>query len=568
MRENMKLYKIIGLAAVPLALTQCAVQEVEKTAPAAHNFEVFARTDDTRTVNDGMSTLWVDGDRFNLFHAAAGARTYASDGAFTVDDPGTGHATGTVTSLGSGEYDWFMTYPYATGATSPAAVPVTVGAAAGTAQTQAGADDMAHLAGAAVPLWGKASAVAADATPSLAVAPAVSVIAVKVTNPGAADVTVTEVKFKAPESIVGAFSLDITGETPAFTAVDASDEAVLSVSGKALLKPGEDGLFYLVVKPFAAGAGATLTLTVNDQARTVTLSRPTTFAPGKVKTLSMTLDPTDPPVVTPYYFKRVTEVKAGRKYIFVAEDTKVTPAVLRMALPLPEGTASGKMDAADVTEEDGIITLYDTESAFTFLQNENGFTIRQADGRFLYNNNSDNVFAGTDSGAGYYWTVAFDEEGLATVQNRTRVIQYNPTSSVRKYQTRQTSSTVGVKPRLYELQNDEEIIAEFLAHTVPGVYAYGTEDWLYADGTHQTAVQTLASAVTFRLYQPAEYIAVQVSGIPAGVATGDRFTVRMARFVKLVLSHSGEFAVTAVKVEDGTAWLLSDSGTGFIVKIQ
>lgn len=156
---------------------------------------------------------------------------------------------------------------------------------------------------------------AADATPSLAVAPAVSVIAVKVTNPGAADVTVTEVKFKAPEPIVGAFSLDITGETPAFTAVDASDEAVLSVSGKALLKPGEDGLFYLVIKPFSVGAGATLTLTVNGQARTVTLTRPTSFAPGKVKSLSMTLDPTDPPVLTPYYFKRVTEVKAGRKYL-------------------------------------------------------------------------------------------------------------------------------------------------------------------------------------------------------------------------------------------------------------
>ena len=564
----MKLFKIIGLAAVPLALTQCAVQEVEKTAPAAHNFEVFARTDDTRTVNDGMATLWVEGDRFNLFHAVAGAGTYASDGAFTVDNPGTGHATGTVTALGSGEHDWYMTYPYATEATSPAAVPVTVGAASGSAQAQAGADDMAHLAGAAVPLWGKASAVAADATPSLAVAPAASVIAVKVTNPGAADVTVTEVKFKAPEPIVGAFTLDITGDTPSFTAVDASDEAVLSVSGQALLKPGEDGLFYLVIKPFTAGAGATLTLTVNGQARTVTLSRPTSFAPGKVKTLTMTLDPTDPPVVTPYYFKRVTEVKSGRKYIFVAEDTKVTPAVLRMALPLPEGTASGKMDAADVTEEDGIITLYDTESAFTFIQGENGITIRQADGRFLYNNNSDNVFAGTDSGVGYYWTVTFDEDGLAAVQNRTRLIQYNPTSSVRKYQTRQTSSSVGVKPRLYELQNDDEVIAEFLEHTVPGVYAYGAEDWLYADGTHQTAVQTLASAVTFRLYQPAEYIAVQVSGIPAGVATGDRFTVRMARFVKLVLSHSGEFAVTAVKVEDGTAWLLSDSGTGFIVKIQ
>ena len=565
MRKKMKWYRIGVLAAFPLALTQCAVQEIEQPAPAGHNFEVFARTDDTRTVNDGMSTLWLDGDRFGLFHAAAGAGKYTSDGAFTVDDPATGHAVGSVSSLGTGDFDWYLVYPYADGAASPAAVAVTVGAAA---QTQAGADNRAHLAGPAVPLWGKASAVAADATPSLAVAPAASVIAVKVTNPGAADVTVTEVKFKAPEPIVGAFTMDITGETPAFTAVDASSEAVLSVTGDALLKPGEEGLFFLVIRPFTAGAGASFTLTVNGQERQVTLTRPTTFAPGKIKTLSMTLDPTDPPVVTPYYFKRVTEVKAGRKYIIVAEDTKVTPAVLRMALPLPEGTNSGKMDAADVTETDGVITLYDTGSAFTFIQGESGYTLRQSDGRFLYNNNSDNVYAGTGSSVGYFWTVTFDEDGLALVQNRTRALQYNPTSSVRKFQSRQTTSDLGVKPRLYELLNDDEVIAEFLEHTLPGVYAIGTEDWLYADGTHQTAVQTLASVVTFRMYQPAEYVAVQVAGIPAGVATGDQFSVRLSRFVKQVLTHSGEFSVTAVKVADGTAWLLSDSGTGFIVKIQ
>lgn len=565
----MRLTKILLSVTGMLALAGCAsVQEVELSAPSGTSFEVYAAPADTRTVNDGMSTLWLKGDRFSLFHSKSGANTYVSDGAFTVDDVDTGHAQGTLASSVTAVSDWFMVYPYDPSATSPKAVSVTVGAAAGTAQTQAGADDMAHLSGAAVPLWGKASAVAADATPSLAVAPAVSVIAVKVTNPGEADVKVTEVKFKAPESIVGAFSLDITGNAPVFTAADASDEALLSVTGDALLKPGEDGLFYLAVKPFTAAAGATLTLTVNGQERVVTLTRPTTFAPGKVKSLSMTLDPTDPPVVTPYYFKRVTAVTPGRKYLIVAEDAKVTPAVLRMALPLPEGTASGRMEAEDVTEEDGVITLYDTDRAFTFIQGESGYTIRQADGRYLYNNNVDNVHAGTESGAGYYWTVTFDEDGLASIENRTRALQYNPTSSVRKYQTRQNTSTVGQKPRLYMLQNDDDLVAEFLEHTVLGVYSYGSEDWLYADGTHQTAVQTLASAITFRLYEPADFVAVQVSGIPVGVATGDWFSVRVARYVKQVLTHSGEFSVTAVKVEDGTAWLLSDSGTGFIVKIQ
>lgn len=563
----------LAMAMLAMSLTQCAsVQELE--APRADatgpSFEVFAVPGDTKTVNDGLATLWQNGDKFNLFHAVAGSRIYTADGAFTVDDPDTGHALGSVAGLSGAAHDWYLAYPYISSATSPTAVPVTIGTSAGTAQVQAGAESTAHLAGPAVPLRGRASAVASDEIPSLAVGPAASVLAVQVTNPGAAGVKVTEVRFRAPEAIVGSFTMDVTGASPAFQAVNASDEAVLSVSGGAVLKAGESGFFYLVVKPFTAGAGSQLTLSVNGQERTVRLSRPTTFAAGKMKTLSITLDPTDPPVVNPYYFRRVTAVTPGRKYLFVAEDAKVDPVVLRMAKPLAEGTASGRMDAEDVTEQDGIITLYGTENAFTFIQGESGFSIRQPDGRYLYNHNTDNVFAGTDATAEYVWTVTFDEEGLASVVNRTRMIQYNPTSSVRKYQTRQTSSssTVGVKPRLYELQNDDEANAEFLKHTLPGVYAYGSEDWLYADGTHQTAVQTLASNVTFRLYQPASFVAVQVAGIPAGVSTGDRFTVRLTRYVKQALTHSGTFSVVAVKVADGTAWLMSESGTGFIVKIQ
>ena len=566
MHKKKRLLTILGLAVLLPALTQCAsVQEAEMKTPATGGaFEVYAIQAETKTVNDGMSTLWVNGDTFSLFHADAGATTYAADGAFTVDDPETGHANGSMSSLSARAHDWYMAYPHSA-ATSPATVPVTVGAAAGTAQVQTGADGMAHLAGPAVPLWGKAAAVPAASTPTLSISPAATVLAVNVTNPGAANVKVTEVKFGAPEAIVGAFTMDVTGEAPVFTAVDASNEAVLSVSGSALLKPGESAVFYLVIKPFTAGAGSQLMLTVNGQERVVTLSRPVAFTAGKIKTLSMTLDPTDP--AQPCYYKRVTAVTAGRKYIFVAEDTNADN-VLRMAHPLPEGTTSGRMDAEDVTDEDGIITLDGTENAFQFIQTENGYTIRQSDGRYLYNNSADNVYAGTSTGTNYHWTVTFDENGLAAVQNRDRMIQYNPTSSVRKFQTRKTSSTTGVKPRLYELQNDDETIAEFLEHTIPGVYSYGTEEWLYEDGTHQTAVQSLASLVTFRMYQPAEYIAVQVSGIPAGVAVGDRFNIRLARYVKQVLTHSDEFSVSAVKVEGGTAWLMAAGGTGFIVLIQ
>lgn len=567
MRKSISLNKIFALAALLPALAQCAaVQEIEAPREGGTPFVVFAEQVDTRTANDGMATRWLDGDRFGLFHAPAGTATFVADGAFTIDNPATGHASGTADGLVEGNaYDWYMVYPYDGSATAPTAVPVVVGAASGTAQVQSGKDSRAHLAGGAFPVGGKAAGVTCGVTPVLASAPLVSVIAVHVTNPGAASVKVTEVRFKAPEAIVGSFLVDVTGASPQFTAVTASDEAVLSVTGSATLRAGESAVFYLGVKPFVAGAGTTLTLTVNNQERTVTLMRPVTFSAGKIKALNVTLDESEPS--TQFYFKRVTEVTSGHKYIIVAEDTR--QGGLRMACPLPEGTASGRLDVVTVTEEDGnIIALDHTDTAFSFYQSENGYTIRQKDGRYLFNNNQDNAYVGTEPGAGYYWTVSFGEDGLASIVNRTRRIQYNPTSSVQKFQIRLLSSSVGQNPWLYELQNDEEIVEEFIQNTVPGVYDYNGVSWLNVDGTSQSSVRTLNGTVSFRIYYPADFTVVQVTGLPASPAVNDRFPVRMVRYVKQAATHAENFSVTVLKVEDGKAWLMADGGTGFIVNIQ
>ena len=565
MRKSISLNKIFALAALLPALAQCAaVQEIEAPREGGTPFEVFAEQVDTRTANDGMATRWLDGDRFGLFHAPAGTATFVADGAFTIDNPATGHASGSADGLLAGStYDWYMVYPYDGSATAPTAVPVVVGAASGTAQVQSGKDSRAHLAGGAFPVGGKAAGVTCGVTPVLASAPLVSVIAVHVTNPGAASVRVTEVRFKAPEAIVGSFRVDVTGASPQFTAVTASDEAVLSVTGSATLRAGESAVFYLGVKPFVAGAGTTLTLTVNNQERTVTLMRPVTFSAGKIKALNVTLDESEPS--TQFYFKRVTEVTSGHKYILVAEDTR--QGGLRMACPLPEGTASGRLDVVTVTEEDGnIIALDHTDTAFSFYQSENGYTIRQKDGRYLFNNNQDNAYVGTEPGAGYYWTVSFGEDGLASIVNRTRRIQYNPTSSVQKFQIRLLSSSVGQNPWLYELQNDEEIVEEFIQNTVPGVYDYNGVSWLNVDGTSQSSVRTLNGTVSFRIYYPADFTVVQVTGLPASPAVNDRFPVRMVRYVKQAATHAENFSVTVLK--DGKAWLMADGGTGFIVNIQ
>ena len=569
----MKVFKnITGPAAAALLflLTGCAsVQEVEMAVPSGASFEVFARQADTRTVNDGLSTLWVEGDRFSLFHAASGADAFVADGAFTVDDIETGHATGTIASPVTTASDWYLVYPYASAATSPKAVPVTVGAPSGTAQVQAGADNMAHLAGEAIPLSGKAAAVAAEVTPALSVSPAVSVIAVNVTNPGEGTVTVTDVRFRAPEAIVGSFTVDVTGDSPVFTAVSASDEAALTVQGDAVLKKEESAVFYLAVKPFVAGAGTTLTLTVNEDVRTITLTRPVTFSAGKIKTLNFTLEPSDPDPVGTFYFKRVSSFSPGKKYILVAAETDDEGnETLRMAQAMPAETASGRLYCEDVEEEDGIITLSSQENAFTFYESENGTLIRQADGRYLYNNNSNaNVYAGTEPAIGYYWTITFDNQDLASIVNRQRQLKYNATSSVRAFQTRKTTES-GLPVRLYELQNSDDAVAEFIQHTTPGVYAYEGSDWLYEDGSMQLSVRTGNGETAFRIYEPSTYTVIQVTGLPEAIAENDRLDIRLARYVKQAATHFSDLSVQVVHIEDGKAWLMAGNGTGFIVCIQ
>lgn len=566
MRKKTRIQDSIALTALALVLTQCAaVQEADAPRPASSSFEVYAAPSDTRTVNDGMHTLWETGDEFTLFHAPSGTTAFCFDGSFSIDDPASGHAVGTVAELADGTYDWYMVYPYGETAMRPRAIPVLVGASVSGQQVQNGKDDSAHLAGEGFPVGGRVWGVPSSEIPVMTVAPLVSVLAVNVTNPGEGLARITSVRFQAPESIVGVFQVDVTGDAPAFREDEASREAVLSVQGDALLRAGESAVFYLGIKPFTAPSGSTLTLTVNDQVRTVTLSREMSFTAGRIKTLNMTLDASEPG--SQYYFKRVTKVTSGHKYIIVAEDS--AQECLRMACPLPEGTASGRLPAETVTEkEPGIIALDVLDNTFVLTQAESGYTIRQQDGRYLYNGGSDDAYVGTEPGTAYYWTFSFDDDGLAGIVNKERGLQYNPTSSVRKFQTRKTSSTIGRNPWLYELQNDDELTDEFVRKTVPGVYGYNGFDWLYADGVSQTSVRTLSGTTAFRIYYPEEFMVIQVTGIPAGPAVNDRFPVRFVRYIKQAATHAENVTVTVVKVEDGKAWLMADGGTGFLVQIQ
>ena len=318
------IYALGMMLAVTLSLTNCS-KEID--APASNQevvkdgvpFELFANAAETKTAITGWATRWVNDDKVNVFHAVAGSTTYYDDGQFSVDatDLTVGRFTGTISPENlpvSGKYDWYAIYPYNsyikspdnTG-TNPGRVSIGKNYSSNKVQpqVQTGNSTTNHLSGNYFPLYGVATNVDFDASPSITLNNIVSVIEVKVTNKNDDPLTVNSVSFTAPEgtSIVGNFVVNYKANPMTFTdySTQTSNTADLTVNSGEALNKNEYASFYIGVKPFTATAGQTLKLTVNGYEKSITLSSNVTFASGKIKTLNFNFDQ-DPQASTTFVF--------------------------------------------------------------------------------------------------------------------------------------------------------------------------------------------------------------------------------------------------------------------------
>lgn len=305
------------MLAATLSLTNCskemdAPQEVSKDGVP---FELFADVAQTKTAITGWATRWVQDDKINVFHAVAGSTSYVDDGQFSVDPDNlaAGRFTGTLNSQSlpvSGKYDWYVIYPYSSYIKSPENTGsnpgrVTIGKASNQAQVQTGNDATNHLSGSAFPLYGVATDVDFDASPSITLNNIVSVVEVKVTNKNDAPLVVNSVSFTAPEgtTIVGQYEISYAANPMTFTdySTNTSRVANLTVNSGAAIAKDASASFYIGIKPFSATTGQVLKLSVNGYEKSVTLPKDVTFASGKIKTLSFDYDQ-DPQASTTFVF--------------------------------------------------------------------------------------------------------------------------------------------------------------------------------------------------------------------------------------------------------------------------
>lgn len=288
-----------------LTLTNCNREEIpspngyEGTVP----FSITAGTPEVKTMNDGaFGTDWAAGDGVNLFYSETGKTSYLTAGKFSIAEADLETRTfrGLLASelAEGGSYDWYVVYPYNDATTAPGKAQVNVAAAV---QTQAGDDNLAHIAGANYPVCGMAKAVAASASPEIAMQHLTSLVEVVVTNASSAPLTVSEIKFVAEEAIVGAFNVDVTKDAPSYSAAAAdkvSSTATLNVTGAKELATGTSAKYYFAVKPFTAKSGTNLIVSVNGIERILEMTKDVTFTAGLKKEIKFEYDLVLAPEVT------------------------------------------------------------------------------------------------------------------------------------------------------------------------------------------------------------------------------------------------------------------------------
>ena len=288
MKRYIKIFSFI--LCTLLAMPACNFVEMENTTPE-FPYEIFL-VPPTKTANNGLSTVWVDGDKVNVFHAEAGTENYINDGAFTFSTED--RFTGTIKAeLVEGmEYDWYVAYPYDPTTISPKYMRVTIP----TIQNQVADGDMSHLREKLCPLAGKVEAVPAEQNPNVMMNHLVTVMKIKVTNYESTPCHLQTVSFahhtndSQYTTLAGVHYLDMTGNEMVYTQAEKMDADNITLPGwennsdltKSSLLEGdvtrpyinltnpktlglnESATVYLVCKPFTIENATLLSIGMNN----------------------------------------------------------------------------------------------------------------------------------------------------------------------------------------------------------------------------------------------------------------------------------------------------------------
>ena len=276
--------KFAALMAAVTSIIACAKEEpTNNDAPALDGSEfTISLTPATKTANNGLNTVWVEGDKVNVFHAVAGTTNFVDDGAFEFTSGN--KFTGVLAEqLQAGtNYDWYVAYPYSEKTRSPKTMRINIPAD----QYQSEDGSMAHLCGDLCPLAGKTASLPSSQEVTVSMKNLVTVMKIKVTNYEASPMSLNLVSFMAngctheketvtlmagahAQTITGTYEVDFTGSKVSYTHIDkgmgsGSPRPLLHLNTPKTIGLNESATVYLATIPFYIPNATSLTIGMNN----------------------------------------------------------------------------------------------------------------------------------------------------------------------------------------------------------------------------------------------------------------------------------------------------------------
>lgn len=579
------------MLAAAFTLTNCAKEITnpdQQPETAGYPFEISASVVDTKTVNDGMSTKWVAGDKINLFHAVCDGTDYKNDGAFTISNVDASKFGGSLceTLDVEEEYDWYAIYPYSDKITTPGERTsgyIYIGYSSGLNQT--GYDSMASLKGSVCPLYGVAKYCAAGTTPSIDMYNLASVVAINITNATEEPLTVTTASLTAEEDLVGSYYIDIT-KTPVVYTPSSSDyvknTAIVNVSGGTALAKGESAVLYLAIKPFTAATDEKLVLSVNGYEKELTMTKDVTFSAGKIKTLNFlydketSLEPEDPGLSGEWLITGIESNKLYAASAYVSGNNLgnvVEIAIVDDKINEVDGLAACKMTITKVTDGTyaGLYTIKDTKNQYLYAASSS----------------SNNLKAKSTLDANSYWNISQNSNGtysiIASESENRNVMQFNDANKLFSCYATASQSAVtlypysmvipDLTPRIKVADTEKEVAAE--GGTITFTYTLANldgqnvsvsvsdPDMLSASASDGVVTVVVAentgearSATVTLSCGSAEPVVLSVSQLGVPVSSDD--VVAGAKYTYTFTST--QFTANGTKTLSGLAWTISGNG--------
>ena len=290
----------------------------------------------------------------------------------------------------------------------------------------------------------------------------------------------------------------------------------------------------------------TLTATTTIKAMAVRTDEDGNAYKSEISEATYIVSPTKP-------YVPATAITSGSAYALLANDSIATPVT---------SSSNGYLDGKKVTKQEKYIESI-AYNGFTFTATDGGYTIQDAEGRYMYTKDSDDNFHFDSSkpAQGAVWSVSVESDGTATITNNGKTICYSIEDD--RYACCNNGEATGnnVLPKLYLLREYPTVTISPAANSTLQVLETITvtcEEGIKAKSLKVTADGI--SGVTFTVkQQDSNTLLIKAS---KQVTTSDNITVKLNITGDIMLNPSGMNMALPITKRYGVRTLVTYTLTG------